>query len=53
MPKSNGKIIKTKRTKPRMSPEELRVWYDRRRKTSYHKSKRDYDRNKEKKVEDY
>jgi hypothetical protein len=31
-----------------MTKEELKVWYERRRKTCYHKSKKDYDRNKEK-----
>jgi hypothetical protein len=40
--KSNGRAVKTKRLKPRMPQEELKVWYERRRKTCYHKSKKDY-----------
>ena len=54
MQKNKGNQIKTKRIKPKMSEEELRTWHDRRRKTSYHKSKKDYDRKKLKKEnEDY
>ena len=44
MRKSKGSVKKIKKVKPRMSKEELQVWYAKRKKTSYHKSKKDYDR---------
>jgi hypothetical protein len=43
--KTSGRIVKTKRLKPRMTEEELKVWYAKRKKTCYHKSKKSYDRN--------
>jgi hypothetical protein len=43
--KTNGTAEKRKRLKPRMTEEELKTWYAKRKKTCYHKSKKSYDRN--------